>query len=52
MSENTKKVSIIDKIEEWCQPLATFFGTEPHFLAIRDGVVSSLPFTFIGGLLF
>ncbi len=52
MSENTEKMSVIDKIEEWCQPLATFFGTEPHFLAIRDGVVSSLPFTFIGGFAF
>ncbi|MBQ7888699.1 MAG: PTS sugar transporter subunit IIC [Erysipelotrichaceae bacterium] len=52
MSENTGKVSLIDKIEAWCQPLAAFFGTEPHFLAIRDGVVSSLPFTFIGGFAF
>lgn len=43
---------MIDKIEEWCQPLATFFGTEPHFLAIRDGVVCSLPFTFVGGVAF
>lgn len=52
MSQNTEKVSVIDKIEAWCQPLATFFGTEPHFLAVRDGVVSSLPFTFIGGFAF
>ena len=52
MSDNKQKVSIIDKIEEWCQPMATFFGTEPHFLAIRDGVVASLPFTFIGGFAF
>lgn len=50
MAENKK--SLIDKIEEWCQPMATFFGTEPHFLAIRDGVVASLPFTFIGGFAF
>ncbi len=52
MSESTEKKSLIDKIEQWCQPLATFFGTEPHFLAIRDGVVASLPFTFIGGVAF
>lgn len=48
----SEKKSLIDKIEEWCQPLATFFGTEPHFLAIRDGVVCSLPFTFVGGVAF
>ncbi|MBQ2655122.1 MAG: PTS sugar transporter subunit IIC [Erysipelotrichaceae bacterium] len=48
----SEKKSLIDRIEEWCQPLATFFGTEPHFLAIRDGVVASLPFTFIGGFAF
>ena len=48
----SEKKTLIDKIEEWCQPLATFFGTEPHFLAIRDGVVASLPFTFIGGFAF
>ena len=52
MSENTEKMSLMDKIEEWCQPMATFFGTEPHFLAVRDGVVASLPFTFIGGFAF
>lgn len=52
MSENTEKKTLMDKIEEWCQPMATFFVTEQHFLAVRDGVVASLPFTFIGGFAF
>ena len=47
-----EKKKFLDRFEELCMPMATFFGTEPHFLALRDGVVSALPFTFVGGIAF
>lgn len=47
-----KQKTLLERFEAFCNPMATFFGTEPHFLALRDGVVSALPFTFIGGIAF
>ncbi len=43
---------LFSKFEAKMMPIATFFGTQRHFLSLRDGVVSALPFTFVGSIFF
>ena len=44
------KTNLMDKIEEKLLPIANFFGTQKHLLAVRDGIVAAMPFTIIGSL--
>ena len=37
-----------DWLEEKLMPLANFFGSQRHLLAMRDGTVSAIPLTIIG----
>lgn len=39
-----------NKLEEKLMPIANFFGTQRHLLAMRDGIVSVIPFTIIGSV--
>ncbi|MEG1461826.1 MAG: PTS transporter subunit EIIC [Anaerorhabdus sp.] len=39
-----------NKLEEKLMPMANFFGNQRHFIAIRDGIVSAIPFTIVGSL--
>lgn len=38
------------KLEEKLMPMASFFQTQRHFLAIRDGLVTAVPLTIIGSM--
>lgn len=39
---------LLRKLEAKLMPIAGFFGRQRHFLAVRDGIVSAIPFTIIG----
>lgn len=39
-----------DWLEEKLMPMANFFGTQRHLLAMRDGIVSAIPLTIIGSI--
>lgn len=39
-----------NKLEDMLMPLANFFGTQRHLLAMRDGIVSAIPLTIIGSI--
>lgn len=39
-----------DWLEEKLMPLANFFGSQRHLLAMRDGIVSAIPLTIIGSI--
>lgn len=41
---------LLNKLEARLMPIAGFFGRQRHFLAVRDGIVSAIPFTIIGSL--
>lgn len=42
--------NLLNKLEKKLMPIAGFFGKQRHFLAMRDGIVSAIPFTIIGSL--
>lgn len=39
-----------DWLEDKLMPLANFFGSQRHLLAMRDGIVSAIPLTIIGSI--
>ena len=42
--------NLLAKLESRLMPIAQFFGSQRHFIAVRDGIVSAIPFTIIGSL--
>lgn len=44
------KMNFFEKLEQILMPIAEFFSTQKHLLAMRDGMVSTLPFTIIGSI--
>ena len=39
-----------ERMNNFLGKIATFFNTQPHISAIKDGIVTVTPFTIIGGI--